>query len=72
MEMNRVGKFEVRRIINEIDSVLIEWYGVNMLDAKISREEALRAYNETGSARRAADLCAGRRGLAPPGSPPIG
>lgn len=63
MEMNRVGKFEVRRIVNEIDAILIASYGVNMLDAKISREEALLAYNEAGSARRAAELCASRHSL---------
>jgi hypothetical protein len=73
MEMNRVGKFEVRRIVNEIDSILIGSYGVNMLDAKITREEALRAFNETGSTRLAAELCAGRHGLPPqPGSPSTG
>ena len=65
MEMTRIGKFEVLRIVNEIDSILIGSYGVNMLDAKITREEALRAFNETGSARLAAELCAGRHGLPP-------
>lgn len=70
MEMNRVGKFETRRIINEIDAVLIASYGLNMLDAKITREEAMRAFNETGSTRQAAELCASRHGLAPqPGNP---
>lgn len=65
MEMNRVGKFETRRIVNEIDSVLITSYGVNMLDAKITREEALRTFNETGSTRAAADRCASSHGLSP-------
>ncbi|MCX7173991.1 MAG: hypothetical protein NT159_08705 [Proteobacteria bacterium] len=65
MEMNRVGKFETRRIINEIDAVLIASYGVNMLDAKITREEALRAFNEAGSTRQAAELCASRHGIPP-------
>ncbi|MFA6310070.1 MAG: hypothetical protein WCV99_01630 [Sterolibacterium sp.] len=64
MEMNRVGKFETRRIVNEIDAVLIASYGVNMLDAKITREEAMRAFNEAGSARQAAELCASRHGIA--------
>lgn len=64
MEMNRVGKFETRRIVNEIDAVLIASYGVNMLDAKISREEAMRAFNEAGSTREAAELCASRHGIA--------
>lgn len=65
MEMNRVGKFEVRRIVNEIDALLIASYGVNMTDAKITREEALRAFNETGSTRQAVEQCASRHGLAP-------
>ncbi|TRZ89693.1 MAG: hypothetical protein D4R84_17425 [Rhodocyclaceae bacterium] len=65
MEMNRIGKFEVRRIVNEIDSILIGSYGVNMLDAKITREEALRAFDETGTTRQAAELCASRHGLPP-------
>lgn len=65
MEMNRVGKFEVRRIVNEIDSILIESYGANMLDARITREEALRAFKETGTTREAAEACARRRDLQP-------
>lgn len=64
MEMNRVGKYETRRIVNEIDAVLIASYGVNMLDAKITREEALRAFNEAGSASAAAEMCASRHGIA--------
>ncbi|TRZ70736.1 MAG: hypothetical protein D4S02_00030 [Rhodocyclaceae bacterium] len=73
MEMNRVGKFETRRIVNEIDGILITSYGVNMLDAKITRAEALRAFNESGSTRQAAELCAGRHGLEPlPAKPSSG
>ena len=63
MEMNAVGKFEVRRIINEIDGILIRDFGVNMLDAKITREEALSAYNEVNSTTSAAHLCAERKGF---------
>lgn len=60
MEINRVGKFEVRRIINEFDAALIRSYGVNMLDVKITRQQALLAIEETGTAQDAADLCARR------------
>jgi len=65
MEMNRIGKFETRRIINEMDAMLIASYGVNMLDARITREQALRAFDEAGSTRQAVELCASRLGLPP-------
>lgn len=64
MTMNRIGKFESRRIIDEFDATLIQLFGVNMTDAEISRQEAIAAYNEVESTREAVELCAGRRGLA--------
>ncbi|WP_126445357.1 hypothetical protein [Sulfuricystis multivorans] len=65
MEMNRVGKFETLKIMNEFDQALIEKYGVNMTDAHITRYEALTAYEETGSASQAAALLAEQRGFKP-------
>ena len=63
MEINHIGKFEMREIIKEFDAALIAGYGANMLDAGISRQDALTAYNEVMCARKAAELCAERRGL---------
>ena len=65
MEMNQIGKFETRTILNEIDTFLIENYGANMLDARIFRKEALDAYIECGDARSAAALLAKQAGLNP-------
>ena len=67
MEMNQIGKFETRTIMNAIDAALIEMYGLNMLDARIERKEALEAYNECGDYRAAVELLAKRRELKPPG-----
>ena len=64
MEINHIGKFEMREIIKEFDSALISLYGANMLDASISRQDALNAYSEVHCPRKAAELCAERRGLA--------
>lgn len=55
MEMNRIGKFEMRRLINEFDSTLIRLFGQNMCDASISRYEALAACNEFESPSKAAE-----------------
>lgn len=63
METNKIGKFEMRTIINEFDSTLIDLFGVNMLDAAISRHDALEAYNEVHCPRKAAELFGLRRGL---------
>lgn len=65
MNMNRVGKFETLKIMNEFDQALIEKYGVNMTDAHITRYEALTAYEKTGSASQAAALLAEQRGFKP-------
>ncbi|HEY6896274.1 MAG TPA: hypothetical protein VI279_03355 [Rhodocyclaceae bacterium] len=65
MNMNQVGKFETRKIMNDFDAALIRVFGVNMLDAKITRHEALSAYDEVQCAHKAAELCGVRRGLAP-------
>ena len=63
METNRIGKFEMRAIINEFDATLIDLFGVNMLDAAISRHDALEAYNEVRCPRKAAELSGLRLGL---------
>lgn len=68
--MNRIGKFEMHNIINAIDSVMIERFGVNLLDARITRQEALGAYAERQDPREAALLLGQRRGLSSPAMKP--
>ena len=63
MEMNRIGKFEMRKLINEFDATLIRLYGQNMCDASISRYEALAACNEFDSPSKAAEVFGLRCGL---------
>lgn len=63
MEMTRIGKFEMRRIVDEFDGTLIRLYGVNMRDAGVSRLDALNLYNEVQSASKAAEICGERLGL---------
>lgn len=65
MNMNPIGKFEMREIVREFENTLIRLYGVNMLDAAISRYEALGIYNEVRCARTAAAICGMRKGLNP-------
>lgn len=63
MNINRVGKFEALKIVNEFDKELIEMYGINMTDAKISRYEALSAVEENQGARKAAEALGMKLGL---------
>lgn len=63
VEMNKIGKFELRLIMKEFDDTLIRLFGVNMLDAKINRYDALDAYNEFQSASKAAEMTGLRLGL---------
>lgn len=63
VDITRIGKFEMRRIIDEFEATLIRLYGVNMRDAAISRLDALNLYNEVHSASRAAEICGERLGL---------
>lgn len=63
MSMSNVGKFESLKIVNEFDSALIELFGVNMTDARITRYEVLEAYNKTGNARKAAEDFGEQRGM---------
>jgi len=63
MNMNHVGKFEGLRIINEFDKTLIELYGINMTDARITRFEVLSSYDETGCPRKSAQNFAFRKGF---------
>lgn len=63
MNMNAIGKFEMLKIVNEFDATLIRLYGLNMLDARITRHEAMTTYGEFHCARRAAEAAGIRRGL---------
>lgn len=63
MDMNNIGKFEMRKIINEFDAALIQLFGVNMLDAAVTRYEALFACQEVPSPHRAAEIYGQRHGL---------
>lgn len=63
MDMTRIGKFEMRCIVNEFDATLIRLYGVNMSDVAVSRLDALNLYNEVHSASKAAEICGERLGL---------
>ena len=65
MEMNRIGKFESRKIVEEFDKALIELFGHNMSDIGISRFDALSLVAETQDARKAAEAAGIRRGLTP-------
>lgn len=64
MNMSKIGKFESLKIVNEFDQALIELYGINMTDARVTRYEVLASYNETGCARRAAEQFGQQRGMA--------
>jgi hypothetical protein len=63
MEINRVGKFEVRNIVNSVDRALIDLYGTNMTDARITRFEVLGVYEKTGCPVKAAEHFALEKGL---------
>lgn len=63
MNMNHIGKFEMRKIVNEFDETLIRLYGVNMLDADISRLDAINAYDEFRCPHKAAEAFGQRLGL---------
>ena len=63
MSINKVGKFEIRRIVDDFDSTLIELYGVNMTDAGVTRYEVLTAIEEAGCPRKAAEALGLKRGL---------
>lgn len=63
MNMSNVGKFESLKIVNEFDKALIELYGINMTDARITRYEALASCHETGCAVKAAEQFGRQRGM---------
>ncbi len=65
MNMNKVGKFEGLKIVNEFDQALIEHYGINMTDARITRYEVLSSYDETGCPRKSAHHFALSKGFSP-------
>lgn len=63
MDMNNIGKYEMLKIVNEFDATLIRLYGVNMLDAALSRYEVLGVCNEFDCPRKAAEVYGLRHGL---------
>ncbi len=63
MKFSNIGKFEMREIVSEFDATLIRLYGFNMLDADITRTQALNAFNEFHCPRKAAEVVGSRRGL---------
>jgi len=65
MNMSKVGKFESLKIVNELDRALIDVYGINMTDARITRYEALASITECGSVTAAAELLGKKRGFTP-------
>ncbi len=65
MNMSKVGKFESLRIVNEFDRALIEMFGINMTDARITRYEVLASLDETGCALKAAQSFGLMRGMTP-------
>ncbi len=58
-----IGKFEGRKLVAEFDALLIELYGRNMTDAKITRQDAIAAITAAGSARKAVEILGAARGL---------
>jgi hypothetical protein len=65
MNMSKIGKFESLKIVNEFDKALIELFGINMTDARVSRYEALASYDEIGCARKAAEILGQQKGMTP-------
>ncbi len=63
MDTNAIGKFEMRNIVNAFDTELIQLFGLNMLDAHITRYEAIYAYDEFRCPRKTAEAMGVRRGL---------
>jgi hypothetical protein len=54
MNTSAVGKFQVLRVLNEFDNHLIELFGRNMTDARITRYEALAVIESMQEVRSAA------------------
>lgn len=65
MNMNKIGKFEGLQIVNDFDKTLIELYGINMTDARVTRYEVLASYDETGCVRTSAENFGRERGMSP-------
>lgn len=63
MNFNGKGNFDRREIIREFDATLMHLFGVNMLDAAISCQEALNAYSEVHCPHKAVEMLANRRCL---------
>lgn len=63
MNMSKVGKFESLRIVNEFDKALIDMFGINMTDARITRYEVLSSLDESGCAFKAAESFGLKRGM---------
>jgi hypothetical protein len=60
---SNIGKFEARKLIADFDALLIQLYGLNMTDAKITRQDAVAAIDTTGSTRSAVEILGAARGL---------
>lgn len=58
-----VGKFEARKLIADFDGLLIQIYGRNMTDARITRDEAILAIKSAPSIREAVESLGASRGL---------
>jgi hypothetical protein len=58
-----VGKFEARKLIADFDGLLIQIYGRNMTDARITRDEAILAIKSAPSVREAVESLGTARGL---------
>ncbi len=65
MNMSNVGKFESLKIVNAFDKALIDLYGINMTDARITRYEVLVSYGETGCPTQSAREFGRKRGMTP-------
>jgi hypothetical protein len=63
MMYSNIGKFEARKLIADFDALLIQLYGLNMTDAKITRQDAVAAINTAGSTRSAVETLGAARGL---------
>lgn len=63
MNINKVGKFEALKIVNEFDSALIEMFGINMTDARITRYEVLSSIEDACCVRKAAERFGRQRGM---------
>jgi hypothetical protein len=60
---SNIGKFEARKIVAEFDALLIQLYGLNMTDARITRQDVMMAVGAAESVRQAVEQFGAARGL---------